>query len=240
MRSVLPLLLTAAVFSAACSDDNDPIGPVAQGSITFASALSLASVPQGGATTLPVVITRAGGFTGPVTLTAENLPTGVTATFEPATATIASNARVSTMTLNASASATASATPTTIRIRASGNGVTSQAQDVALTVTAGTVAGFTATASPAAFTLTAGQTATSTLTVGRQGGFTGNVQFALQGAPTGVTATIAPNPVSGTTAAVSIVTTAATQPGTYQVTINGTATGAAARAIPMTLVIAAP
>ena len=161
---------------------------------------------------------------------------GVTATFAPAT--IASGARVTTLTLNAANNAAAG--PSTITIRASGAGITEQTQTLNFTVNPSTTSGFGASASPAAILVTAGQSASTTLTISRQSSFAGNVQFVLEGAPTGVTASIAPNPVTAGTANVNISTTAATAPGVYQLTLRGTSAGVTERTVGITLIVTAP
>ena len=62
----------------------------------------------------------------------------------------------------------------------------------------------------------------TTVTVARTGGFTGDVTFALENAPAGMTATVTPTTVTGNTATVTIATTAATAVGVYQVQLRGT------------------
>ena len=70
-------------------------------------------------------------FTGDVTLTAENLPAGVTATFTPNPVTGA----VATISLQLTASGTAAAGTSNITIRATGTGVTAVTAPLALTIT---------------------------------------------------------------------------------------------------------
>lgn len=197
---------------------------------------STAAAAQGSAASVPIVITRNGDFTGAVNLVAEGLPSGVTATFAPAS--IASGARVTTLTLSAASNATAG--PATVTIRATGAGITEQTQTLNFTVNSSSTSGFGASASPAAIVVSAGQSASVALTISRQASFAGNVQFTLEGAPTGVTASIAPNPVTANTANVNISTTAATAPGVYQLTLRGTSTGAADRTVGLTLIVTAP
>jgi hypothetical protein len=204
--------------------------------ITLLSGSTTALAAQGSSASVPIIITRNGDFTGAVNLVAEGLPSGVTATFAPST--IASGARVTTLTFNAASNATAG--PATITIRATGAGITEQTQTLNFTVNSSTTAGFGVSATPAAILVTAGQSASTALSLSRQASFAGNVQFTLEGAPVGVTATIAPNPVTANTANVNIVTTAATAPGVYQLTLRGTSTGAADRTVGITLIVTAP
>ena len=71
MKTWFPLLLSAAVLTAACSDD-DIVNPA--GILGVSLGQTAAAVVVGGTTTVPVTLTRGGGFTGTVNLTAENLP----------------------------------------------------------------------------------------------------------------------------------------------------------------------
>ena len=90
-------------------------------------------------------------------------------------------------------------------------------------------------------TVVAGQTGTSTVTLSRNGGYAGAVNLAIEGAPAGVTATVAPASVPNgtTTATVSLATTAATAAGTYPLVVRGTGTGVAAATAPLSLVVTA-
>lgn len=201
--------------------------------VTLGTTATTAAAAQGALASLPVFITRTGDFTGDVTLTAEGLPTGVTATFAPAT--IASGSRISTLTLTTAANATAGVTP--ITIRAAGTGVTAQTQVVNFTIAPSTTAGFYANATPAALVIAPGASGTTTLNITRQSAFAGGVQFVLEGAPAGVTATFNPNPATAGASTVTIAATAAVTPGTYQLMLKGTSAGATDRSIPITLIV---
>ena len=95
---------------------------------TLSDAPGSASVTQGGSATSTISVTDSGGFTGSVALTASGLPSGVTASFSPASTTSAS-----TLTLTASASATTG--PATITITGT-SGSLSHTTSLALTVNA--------------------------------------------------------------------------------------------------------
>ena len=205
--------------------------------VALATGVTTLAAAQGAAASIPVVITRNGEFTGDVNLTVEGLPTGVTATY--AQPTLTTGQRVTTLTFNVGANATASTTPTAVTVRATGTGISPTTQVVNLTVNPNTTAGFGAAVTPAAFIVTAGQTATTNLTISRQNAFAGGVGFVLEGAPAGVTATFNPTSLTGSTlsTAITIATTAATPAGTYQMTLRGTATGATAYTVPLTLIV---
>jgi len=89
-----------------------------------------ASVVQGGSTNVTVNLARTGGFTGGVNLTATGLPAGLTATFNPTSATGAT----STLTLAATAGLAVGAYP--IVIRGNFAGLAEQTVNLTVNVTA--------------------------------------------------------------------------------------------------------
>lgn len=89
----------------------------------------------------------------------------------------------------------------------------------------GGTAAFRLSVSPATLSLAPGGSGQRTVEVIRQGSFTGDVQLALEGAPTGVTATFTPNPVTGTSAVMALTVPLTATPGTSNVTIKGTGNG---------------
>jgi len=175
------------------------------------------SVEQAKSGTSAVAISRTGGFAAAVTLSAENLPTGVTAAFDPAAPT----GNTSTLTLTVGAGAAVGAT--TITVRGKATGLTDQTATLTLTVAA--AAGFTIAVNPTTLAVQAGQSGTSTATIARTGSFTGPVGLAVTGVPANVTAT--PNPVSvtGTTSTITLAVGASATPGSYTLTVTGTGTG---------------
>ncbi len=191
--------------------------------ITLVAGANTATIVQSATTTIPVTVTRTNGFTGPIDVAVTGLPAGITA----GPLSIADGATTGTLTLTASAAAVASATPVNITLTASGTGVTAQTATVALTVNAAATPGFTLTAAPAALSATAGQGGTSTVTLARTGGFAGNIALTVEGAPAGVTATLNPTSLTGTatTSTLTLASTGATVPGTYNLTVRGTSAG---------------
>jgi uncharacterized membrane protein len=95
---------------------------------SIAASPGTLSVARGSSGTASIGITRTGGFTGAVALTASGLPSGVTASFNPASATGTS----STLTLTASSTAAAGAATVTIT---GTSGTTTRTTTVALTIT---------------------------------------------------------------------------------------------------------
>jgi len=84
---------------------------------------------------------------------------------------------------------------------------------------------FSVTASPASVSVKRGKTASYTVTVAAQNGFSSPVALAVGGYPPGATVVLKPSSVTGSgTATLSVKTTGAAK-GTYTLTILGTATG---------------
>lgn len=183
-----------------------------------ASPTSL-TVKQGTSGTSTISITRLNSFAGAVSFTASGLPSGVTASFNPATT--ATNGTSTVLTLIASATATVGNATVTVT---GTSGSLSHTTSVALTVSTGGTADFSLSASPATLTVNQGASGTSTVSITRLNGFTGAVSFTASGLPTGVTASF--NPATTTTSGTSTVltlaasSTATTGPAT--VTVTGT------------------
>jgi hypothetical protein len=120
------LIALLVVGAAGCGDDGiDP--PRAIDVLPTASAISVVAGSSG---TVNVVVQRAGGYTGDVTLTVEATPTGVTAVFAPAT--LPNGTASSALTLTVASSAAAGTAP--ITIRAAGTGIADKTATIQLTV----------------------------------------------------------------------------------------------------------
>ncbi|MCC6245450.1 MAG: hypothetical protein IT353_21630 [Gemmatimonadaceae bacterium] len=83
------------------------------------------------------------------------------------------------------------------------------------------------TASPASLSVVQGQSGTVQLSLVRGGGFSGAVTLATSGLPSGVTASIAPEQLTGTTssATVTVNASAGAVPGAYSITVSASASG---------------
>jgi hypothetical protein len=224
----LPL---AAAVLAACSSSND--NPTIPSSIALALSASTATVTPGASTPVTATLTRT-NFTGDVQLSAENLPAGVTATFNPAT--LSGSATSSTVTLAATAT-TAPAAGTSITIRAKGTGVTDATSAVSLSVSAAAPA-YTLTLANPTLSVASGQSGTVNVALARTN-FTGGVTLAVSGVPNGATASFAPNPATGNTSVLTVSTGTAAV-GTYTLTITGGATGLADRTTTLALTVGQP
>ncbi|GAB4308978.1 MAG: hypothetical protein Kow0097_09870 [Candidatus Bipolaricaulota bacterium] len=195
---------------------------------SLATTPSALTVKQGTSGTATVNITRNATFTGAVALTLEGAPAGVTGAFNPASATGAT----STLTLNVAP--TASEGTYTLTVRGRGDGLDKTAQ-VRLTVEASP--GFSLSATPTAVEVKRGESATVALALNRVGGFADPVQFEVEGAPTGVTATFDPNPAPADTTTLRIASATAAAAGTYPLRVRGTA-GTISQVITINLTIA--
>ena len=179
-RMLLALPLLAAVSLAAC-DNDDGTEPTP----TIAAAISGAvTILQGESGTATVTVTRGGGYSGPVSFAVSGLPTGVTGTFDPATAPAGTGNATSTLTLTASA--TAATGNVNYTVTATGAGVTNATATGSLTVNA--APNFTLTVDPTTLSIAQGATGTADVTITRTGGFTGPVTLTVANLPTGVTA----------------------------------------------------
>jgi uncharacterized membrane protein len=181
-------------------------------SFTLSAAPNAITIANGGVSGESTVsITPVNGFSGDVTFSASGLPAGVTASFSP-------NPGTSTSTLSLSASKTATTGTFTVTITGV-SGTLTETTTIQLTVTLAPA--FTISANPASLTLTQGSEGTSTITINPLNGFNSTVTFTASGLPTGVTATFAPNPSSGTTA-LTFTASATAATGTSTVTVTGT------------------
>ncbi|HLJ25834.1 MAG TPA: glycoside hydrolase family 6 protein [Candidatus Angelobacter sp.] len=188
------------------------------GSSSFKLAATNASVAQGGTATSAITVTPSGGFTGSVALSVSGLPNGVTASFNPTSASITTaTPATSTLTFTASAAATAGATTVTVT-GSSGNAQSS----TTLTLTVTTQPDFSLSANPTTVSVVqGGVAASSTITVTPLSGFTGTVALAASGLPTGVTASFSPTSTTGTSTVTFTASSTATL-GAATITVTGT------------------
>jgi hypothetical protein len=210
----------------------DALAPVSTTNPFFtltASPATLNLTPGGAPGTATISLTAGNGFTGSVALTATAMgaPAGVTVNLNPATIT---GSGTSTLTVT-----TTSATPAgTLMVTVTGTSaggiqtqpafVTLQLPDFSLSTTPGTIY------------LNQSATATSTVTVNAQNGFSGAVDLSLSGLPTGVTGSFNPtSTTSGSTLTLKATSTAATVAGAY-LTVSGTAGGISPLSAPYTFV----
>ncbi|MEW5915406.1 MAG: hypothetical protein AB1762_03330 [Gemmatimonadota bacterium] len=231
MRNAVALALAgSALILVACGGDDEPTPPSV--SFTLSVTPTTLSIQAGASGGLNITIARSGGFDGAVSVTAEGLPAGVTAS----ALSIAAGATTGTLTLSAAASATAGTSNVTIR--ATGSGASAQTTTVALTITA--APGFTLALTPATLSIVSGQSGSTTANITRVGGFTGAVNLTSSGAPTGITVAFTPASVTGGSAAIAVNVGASVAAGAYTITISGSGTGVSNQTATLTVTVTAP
>ena len=168
---------------------------------------------QGNSGTSTITVTPQNGFTSSVSLSASGMPSGVTAAFNPTSAT-------TTSTLTLTASSTAATGTATVTITGT-SGSLSHTTTVSLTINAAPVPDFSLSASPSSLTFMQGNSGTSTVTVTPVNGFSSGVSLSASGLPTGVTAAFSP-PSATTTSTLTLTASSSATTGTATVTITGT------------------
>jgi endo-1,4-beta-xylanase len=180
---------------------------------TLSANPSTLTINRGASGTSAITITRTGGFSSSVALSASGLPTGVTATFNPASTTGTSS------TLTLAASGTAATGMVSVTVTGTGGGLT-RATTLVLTVNA--AQDFTLSANPSSLTVNQGASAASTLSITRVGGFAGSVTFSASGLPSGVTASFNPPSTTGASSTVTFTASSAATLGSANVAITAT------------------
>jgi uncharacterized membrane protein len=179
-------------------------------SFSFSYGGISASLGQGSTATSYIYINQQNGFAGGVNLSVAGLPSGVTASFAPNPATT-----MSTLTLSATSTASLGQYMATVTGRSGNQTVTTP-----LTITVGAPS-FTLS-SYSSLDLGRGSSATGNISLNPQYGFNGNVTFSVSGLPAGVTASISPNPSSGSSyPSVTLSATNSATLGEYPLTITG-------------------
>lgn len=231
MRNQLTRVALAAMLAGgmACSDN-----PTTPASFSLSAASSSLNLAAGTFTTMVITVDRNSGFAGSINLSAEGLPTGVTAVFVPATLT--SGINTSALTLTALGTVTAGNSNITVRGVASGSG--DATDQIALTLTSAT-SGTSLTVNPATVSVAQGGVATSAVALTRTGGFTGDVVLSATGLPTGVTASFAPAtlPNGTTTSTVTFTASGSATTGMTTITVHATGTGIAEKTVTVALTV---
>ena len=206
--------------------------------IALTSGATTATATVGGSASIPLTFDRINGYTDIITLTAENVPANVTATFLPAL--VPNGSATSTLVLSPIAGAVPGTSTITIRAAGRNTGVTQKTVPVAFTVAPSASADFAPSVSTAAIALVAGSTAQTTVALNRVGGLASNVNFSLAGLPAGVTASFSSNPVSTASTVITFSATSTVALGRYNLTLTGTAAGGATHTIPLVVTTVAP
>ncbi len=174
------------------------------------------SVEQGMSGQTTVNINRT-NFTGAVTLSLQNAPSGVTGSFDPAAPT----GNTSTLTV----SVDGSVAPGTYNLRVDGVGAPgTRSANLDLTVTA-PPPGFTLSMTPSGASVPQGGMTSATININRTGGFAESVSLSVTGAPSGMTATPDPPSTTGNSSTLNVSVGSGVAEGTYPLTVAGDATG---------------
>lgn len=206
-------VLFAALAAAACGSSTEN-----RGSYTLSLSEQSASVGQGTSKSVTVTLAR-DRFDKPVALAIDGVPTGVAATFTPAT--IAGAGTTSTLQLTVAGSAA----PVTslVTVRATAEGVAEQTATLNLTIT---VSGdFTLSALEAPITAAQGGGGNASILVNRTGGFSGTVSLAATGAPSGMSVTFSAASTAGNSLGLTVGVAPSVATGSYPITVTGSATG---------------
>ncbi len=203
----------------ACGSDSpsDP-DPGGNPSISITLGTTTLVLQQGDDGTVRVTLTRAGGYTGAVTVSLDGLPTGVTAP----SAQIAAGQTTADLALAVAGTAAVGTVQATVR--AVGGGVAAATATLNLEVTAAPVGGFALALAPTALTVQQGASGAATLSITRTSPFTGAVQVASN-APTGITVGGIAAAIAGGSAALTIQVDGSVTPGSYSITLTGSASG---------------
>lgn len=194
------------------------VSPITEVWNTTTPDFSLSAAPasltltQGTMGTSTISVNPINGFSGTVNLSISGLPSGVTASFNPPSATSAS-----TLTLTAGSAAATG----TVTVTISGtSGTLTRTTTMTLTVNAPAVPDFSLSASPASLAIGRSASGTSTSTITPVNGFGGSVSLFIAGLPSGVTASFNPSTTKSTsTLTISVNSTAAL--ATSKLTVTG-------------------
>jgi hypothetical protein len=146
------------------------------------------SVVQGTSATSVIAINASGGFANPVNLSVSGLPSGVTATLNPAVVT----GTTGLVTFNVASTVPVGTTSTVTVVGTSGSITSAVAIKLAVITP-----DFSLSASPSQLNVHQGGSATSTINVTQIGGFAGSVTFSASNLPSGVTAVFSPASTNG-------------------------------------------
>ena len=177
------------------------------------------SVEQGATASTSITVLPVNSFAGTVALSISGLPTGVTASFSPAS--IANGEGVTTLTFTAAANAPVPSGPVSVTVTGTSGTIT---KTTALQLTIVGRPDFSITAAPpAAVTLTPGSNPTATVNVAALFGFTGTVSISAANLPAGVSANFSPSSVNGSgSIVVNFNGQTSTPAGTTNISIVGT------------------
>ncbi len=232
------LATTCCLFLAASCSSGSPTsnggGGGGSGSISITISGATLTLTQGENGQVNVTLSRSGGFSGSVTLSAQGLPSGVTA----GSSTIGSGSTTGSVQIDVSPTATPGTF--TVTLRATGTGVSAATATFTLTINesgGGASPSISISLASSTLAITQGQNGQVNASLTRAGGFAGDVTLTAQGLPNGVTAnseSVASGETSGT---LQIDVSPTAMPGVYTVTIRAAGTGVSDATAPLTLTV---
>jgi hypothetical protein len=172
------------------------------------------SIIQGQSQTLQLSLTREGGFSDSVSVSAVNPPAGVTV--QPATI----GAGSTTAAVDVAVAESAAVGPKTLTLRGTAGTLL---REVTVEVTVVKRPDFTLSASPNKVSITQRQSQRLQLSLTREGGFSQSVSVSAVNPPTGISVQPTTIAAGGTTAAVDVAVSEDAQPGVTVLTLRGTA-----------------
>ena len=172
------------------------------------------TIIRGANGTSTINVDRIGGFADSVSFSAERLPSGVRASFSPASTTGTST------TLTLTASDTAATGPSLAIIAGTGGGM-KRTLAISLIVKAPPEPDFKLSAKPSDVTIDRGANETSTIAIARSGGFGKRVFLRASGSPHGVTAHFKPRVTSGESSTLTFTASSTAAAGPATITITG-------------------
>ena len=175
----------------------------------YSLSATSASVVQGASGTSTLTVNGLNSFAGSVALSASGLPSGVTASFSPASTTTSS-------TLTLTASSTAALGSATVTITGTSGSLT-HSTTLALTVTP--APDYSLSDSPVS--VAQGASGSSTVAVTDLNGFASSVSLSASGLPAGVTASFSPASTT-TTSTLTFTASSTATAGPATVTVTGT------------------
>jgi len=235
LMSLVLVGFLSTVATACGGGDSDPTNP-GGGNPTPSISINLSgtslNITAGTAGQVTVSVTRSGGFTGAVTVSAD-VPAGVTAM----PVTIASGSTSEVLTFQVAGSTAAGTLAATVR--ASGQGIQQVSAPLSLVIAAAPQQNFAVALGQASAVLTQGGSVTVPVQITRTN-FTGAVTLTTTGLPQGVSGTFDPAAPTGTTSTLTLSATAGAVTGAATVTVQGAGTGVGNRTAALALTVQAP
>lgn len=187
-----------------------------------ASPTELTVVRPGGDVSA-ITIVRTGGFATAVSLSADNVPAGITVSFSP----VAVTGNVSAATIWATSSAPLGSHPITIVGTAPGFGT--RTAQVVVTVEKASASDFTITAVPNDMRVSTPGAVATIININRPEGFSAPVTISVDGAPAGVSVSFNPEVVTGNATIATIVVAEDVDIGSKVLTFAGVSAGLGTR-----------